>query len=596
MKIIPLIALAVVLCSGAQAAIVLADSFPYADGSLTNVSNIKWRNAGGVLNQVNVTAGRVELTAGESEDVDALLAGGPFTTAGGTVLYAKFTLNYSALPTGSQGDYCAHFIGTSANRARLFATTNGAAPGKFRLGLSSGSAVATNKFPLDLALGQDHTVFLRYAVSNAQCALWIDATAEGDASVVAADSATAQSIISFGLRQSTDIGALLVDDLIVGTSFSEVLTGNATPAISDITDRTVADGSSTPAIPFTVSDLETPANSLIVTATASNSNVVQSIVLAGAGTNRTVTVATPAGQTGSTVITVFVTDGSTTNSESFLVTVIPALLLAEDFNYADGPLAGDGTWTHHSGAVTGQVQVANNRIVLSTAFTEDVNVPLPGGPYATNSGVQLYASLRVNFSQLPNSAGDYIAHFNNTSGRCRLFVGTNNAAAGRFRVGIGNGASAVSEQLAADLATNTAHRIVLRYNPATGVSTVWANPAAETDPGTNATDAATATALSTFAFREDPGIGTFTVDDLRLGLTFASVMDAAAPRLRIERLATGQVRLAWPADATGYALQTTTNAASTNWAEVATAPFLLGGENVLTNSLSGNPFFYRLKK
>jgi hypothetical protein len=331
-------------------------------------------------------------------------------------------------------------------------------------------------------------------------------------------------------------------------------------------------------------------------ARASNSNVVQSILLAGAGTNRTLTITTPAGPTGTTTITVFVTDGSTTNSDSFVLTVIPALLLAENFNYPDGPLAGNGTWTHHSGTVTGQVQIVGSKAVLSTAFTEDVNVPLPNGPFATNLGVQLYASLRVNFSQLPNSAGDYVAHFNNTSGRCRLFVGTNNAGAGKFRVGIANGASVVSEQLATDLATNTTHRLVLRYNPATGVSTVWANPAAETDPGTNATDVAAATALSTFAFREDPGIGTFTVDDLRVGLTFASVVDAAAPRLRLERLTPGQVRLAWPAEAAAYTVQTITNIAATNWQDVVTTPVLTGAENVVTNSPASSPVFYRLKK
>ena len=582
-------------CASVSAAIPLIDTFTYPDGSLTNVSNIKWRNTGGVLNQVNVSAGRVELTSAETEDVDALLSGGPFTAAGSTLLYARFTVNFSALPTGSQGDYFAHY-GSSANKCRVFATTNGAAGGKFRIGISAGSNAATNKFPSDLSLGQTYTVVTRYTVSNAACVLWINPAAESDVSVAAADIPSASTIATFNWRQSPDIGTLFVDDLVVGTSFNEALTGDATPAISDIADRAVAEGSSTPTIPFTVSDLETPATSLTVFAQTSDSNLVQSIALAGVGTNRSITVTTPAGQTGTTTITVFVTDGSTTNSDSFVLTVIPALLLAEDFNYPDGPLVGNSTWTHHSGTTTGQVQIASGKAVLSTAFTEDVNVPLPGGPFATNSGVQLYASLRVNFSQLPNSAGDYVAHFNNSSGRCRLFVGTNNAGAGKFRVGIGNGTNAVSEQLATDLATNTTHRLVLRYNLATGISTVWANPAAETDPGTNATDVAAATALSTFAFREDPGIGTFTVDDLRLGLTFAAVTAAAGPPLRLERLAAGRARLAWPATATGFSLQSNTNLATTNWQDVVATPVVTGAENVVTNIPASNPAFYRLKK
>src|SRR6185503_20841703 len=136
------------------------------------------------------------------------------------------------------------------------------------------------------------------------------------------------------------------------------------------------------------------------------------------------------------------------------------------------------------------------------------------------------------------------------------------AASGKFRLGIANGAGSVSEQLAADLATNATYLVVLRYNPATGVSTLWVNPSSESDPGTNATDVATASAISAFAFREDPGIGTFTVDDLRVGLTFASV--AGAPRLRIEPLPNA-VRLAWSVGAAGFLVQTNSNLNTTNW-------------------------------
>jgi hypothetical protein len=74
------------------------------------------------------------------------------------------------------------------------------------------------------------------------------------------------------------------------------------------------------------------------------------------------------------------------------------------------------------------------------------------------------------------------------------------------------------------------------------------------------------------------------------------VVPDSAPHLRIERLAPGQVRLAWPAEAGSYALQTITNIASTNWQDVLTTPVITGTENVVTNAPVSQPAFFRLKK
>jgi hypothetical protein len=312
-----------------------------------------------------------------------------------------------------------------------------------------------------------------------------------------------------------------------------------------------------------------------------------------------VTVTVPPAQTGSTIISLLVTDGNTTNSDSFALTIVPALLFSDDFSYADGALITNASppWTHHSGSVTGQIQLVSGQMVLSSSWTEDVSVPLPRGPFATNSGVMLYASFLVNFSARPGSGGDYFAHFNTTGARCRLFANTAGAATGKFRLGLANGASSISEQLATDLATNTSHLVVLRYNPAAGMSTVWVNPAAESDPGTNATDSATASAISAFAFRQDPAIGTFTVDDLKLGLTFASVVGVTEPepRLRIERDG-DSVIVAWPSAAANFSLQSATDLTVADWQNVTQLPALIGSENVLTNSTPGGNTFFRLKK
>jgi hypothetical protein len=272
--------------------------------------------------------------------------------------------------------------------------------------------------------------------------------------------------------------------------------------------------------------------------------------------------------------------------------MVPALLFGDDFGYADGGLVSNGTspWLHHSGSATGQLAVAGGKVILSGAQSEDVSVLLPGGPFSTNSGVMLYVSLVVNFEQLPGSSGDYFAHFNTTGGRCRLFANTANAGPGKFRLGVANGANTLSVQADSDLSTNTDYRVVLRYDPAAATSWLWVNPAFETDPKAVAADATAPVSIAAFAFRQAAAIGVMKLDDLRIGLTFTSVVTIPAARLRIESLPDG-VRLSWPLNAAGFVLQFTDDLTSSNWQNMATAPFTIGNEHVITNSLTGRRFF-----
>src|SRR5205085_1757040 len=92
-------------------------------------------------------------------------------------------------------------------------------------------------------------------------------------------------------------------------------------ALPDITQFTT---NATAPIPFMVDDAETPASSLVVTTSSSNTNLVPSanIILSGSDTNRTVTLTPRAAQDGVTIITLSVWDGFTTNSSSFAFTVV----------------------------------------------------------------------------------------------------------------------------------------------------------------------------------------------------------------------------------------------------------------------------------
>jgi autotransporter-associated beta strand protein len=108
---------------------------------------------------------------------------------------------------------------------------------------------------------------------------------------------------------------------------------SGTPTISPIADQITSVGTALPPIAFTVGDDATPASNLTVTATSSNPALlpIAGIVLTGTGANRWVTLQPSVNQTGNAIVTVTVSDGLLSASETFLLTVVrvPALTLTQ---------------------------------------------------------------------------------------------------------------------------------------------------------------------------------------------------------------------------------------------------------------------------
>lgn len=99
---------------------------------------------------------------------------------------------------------------------------------------------------------------------------------------------------------------------------------NTAPRISDIVDQSMKLGGSAGSLSFTVSDTETAANLLTVTATSSNPTLLPAsgLALGGSGSSRTLSLMPAAGQTGSSTITVTVTDaGGLTAKDTFTFNV-----------------------------------------------------------------------------------------------------------------------------------------------------------------------------------------------------------------------------------------------------------------------------------
>jgi VCBS repeat-containing protein len=125
--------------------------------------------------------------------------------------------------------------------------------------------------------------------------------------------ATITVTVSDGLATSSDTFLLTV------TSINDV------PTITGIADQMINEDTTTGALPFTISDVETAAATLSVTGTSSNVALVPNtnIVFGGSGINRTVTVTPLANQFGTTTITLTVSDGTATVTDTFLLTVDP---------------------------------------------------------------------------------------------------------------------------------------------------------------------------------------------------------------------------------------------------------------------------------
>jgi hypothetical protein len=104
-----------------------------------------------------------------------------------------------------------------------------------------------------------------------------------------------------------------------------VVTVNRLPVISAITNQLITVGSVAAPIPFTISDTETTAGSLVVTGTSDNQGLVRNadIVFSGNGGNRMVSLAPLADQTGAALITITVSDGQGSAQQSFQFTVRP---------------------------------------------------------------------------------------------------------------------------------------------------------------------------------------------------------------------------------------------------------------------------------
>lgn len=107
------------------------------------------------------------------------------------------------------------------------------------------------------------------------------------------------------------------------TTFNNSNTG---PTITSIANQTTSMGTAVGPLTFTIGDAETDAASLVVSAASSNTTLLPEvgITFGGSGASRTVTLTPASGQSGTSTVTLSVSDGSLTAQVIFTLTVTAA--------------------------------------------------------------------------------------------------------------------------------------------------------------------------------------------------------------------------------------------------------------------------------
>ena len=228
----------------------------------------------------------------------------------------------------------------------------------------------------------------------------------------------------------------------------------------------------------------------------------------------------------------------------------------ESFNFT-GEASANG-WTVHSGS-TGPITAittpsgsgnslsypglpasVGNRVGMSASVSQDINKPF------TTTGNEGYVSFLINVTDLTNmtATGSYLMAFGGTAGTSvtiyfpRLYICLG-ATPNTFNLGILNtsGGTVTPSYIAQDLIPNTTYFVVAKatQNATGGIdASLWLNPipgAAEPVAGaTNSQGSSSwpANGIQSVALRQATGIGTFEIDEIRAGETWASVTPSSA--------------------------------------------------------------------
>jgi hypothetical protein len=201
------------------------------------------------------------------------------------------------------------------------------------------------------------------------------------------------------------------------------------------------------------------------------------------------------------------------------------VILAEDFNYADGSLLPNGGWTSGGGTAGDFLVASGEAVVQHGAPSED-----PRYSFTPVTG-DVYAAFDFSVDDLGapySSAGsdfEYFAHFRF---RAQMDI-VPPTGGGDYTVGISSDDNVAEAVWGTDLTYGTSYRAVIRFNQDTGTAELWINPTTSADTSIIGTDDGAFSATSFDLRQSDSDENeTVRVDDLMIGQTFNDVLVFAA--------------------------------------------------------------------
>lgn len=213
-----------------SAGIIFSDGFNYGIGpaDIVGAPGSYWaETAPASVPTMIYTNDQLRISFQANQDINAPLQDAPYASGGPVAaLYSSFTIRFVALPT-AVGTYIAHFRDVSGLgfRGRVFVSTTNAAAGHYRIGIANAASTtrAAWQIPADLSLNTAYFIVFRFNIGTGETYLWLHPALETSPGVAATDFATHTDVAGFSFRQNAGIGAVAVDDVKVGTSFSDVV-------------------------------------------------------------------------------------------------------------------------------------------------------------------------------------------------------------------------------------------------------------------------------------------------------------------------------------------------------------------------------------
>jgi hypothetical protein len=215
--------------SSANAAVLISDTFP-TEGNLVGTTPAVgglwsvFSGDGGLDIVVTGGAASVAHGSGSREDVGSTFDGG-YALGAGAAVYSSFELTVPEVTDPITSAYFAFFQRTATIFAgRLWVTAPAA--GGYRLAVSGDASITDADgeiFTSDLAFGTTYTVVTKYDYDSGDTTLWVNPADESSPSLTTTDGTFSDAVVGYAFRQAGGNTTQAVDNLVVGTSFGDVI-------------------------------------------------------------------------------------------------------------------------------------------------------------------------------------------------------------------------------------------------------------------------------------------------------------------------------------------------------------------------------------